>query len=1120
MKILAILFILLISSSSLFSATVIIKNDNGIPRTSYQERQDCEETVFLVPDGPCKVVELQIYYAGTTPGKDTVYFVGDPAEGAVSPTFWCLHYNMIGEPIIFDYDGNPGWRNIPVNGIRSDGYDRIVIQHRLNKTGPWFGLDNDGTSSPMRSWLMDPYGTNSLGGPGQYYNPGGDYLVRIAVEYDYPNAYGSSLPPPPPLMPNVILESGIDDGKGNPIRATSMSIVDWNNDGYDDIAIGSYYFENNGDGTFKKVDLGIVAGGTAWADFDNDGDLDVYAIKNGPYDVALRQMISGNQIYLNENGTFVPIKQTKTFLPPYPNPSVDFRLNPKFNNDSIHNPYSNITALWVDYNNDGFPDLYLANNRAGSDPEAYFPDELWKNNGNGTFSRVTDAAGIAAGEPYNAGTSFGGGFYDCYGACAVDYNQDNKQDIFVANYRLVKDNLYKNNGDGTFLEVGASTGVQGVPTQQMGYYGHGMGAEWGDFNNDGLPDLCVGNLGHPDWRGAVSNPSLIFKNNGAPDYNFEEVHKNMGLKFFEMNAGVCWLDLDLDGYIDLAHGQISYDAKGAGVDRLGHLYLNTGPENNYKLQDVTWLYGTVDHGPWCPGRIDYDFDGDLDLIFASNQESFKLFRNDLPRKGDWVAIRLLGSPQNQVSNDAFGSKVICYAGGKLFYRDIAGSATGSLNTQSSKEMHFGLGKTEKIDSLVIIYPNGQIHRLFDLPVNRRYTIEYKGNAIEGRLTVPALKSPQNFAINFKENRLEWYESGAAESYFIQLSDTPDFSNMIFQGNSSELGADINIDININKTYYWRVRASKGEETTAFSSVWSFTTGKPLPKAPILISPKNDSTDISALPQFSWQKSIYTTIYQYETKYSLQIAKDANFEDLIAENNNISELSYKQTDTLTAGNSFFWRVCGTNEGERGPWSEIRSFKVIPLPETPLLISPANGESVAKVAPFVEWQTSANSYYYHLQAAEDPDFHIMHTDKEKLTNNRNVLVGLANGKTYYWRVAGMNDGGSSPWSEVRHFIKATTSVEEIQDEANIIENLTVSPNPFTNFTQIQYNLKTSVNVKIVICNILGEEIETLVDDYLNQGTHISYWKGGLSPQGVYFVKIYAGNNHILEKIVLLK
>ena len=147
---------------------------------------------------------------------------------------------------------------------------------------------------------------------------------------------------------------------------------------------------------------------------------------------------------------FQELPPSGTFNLPYPSPGKDFQMPNQYEQDSIFNPYSCITVLWTDYNSDGRLDLYLANNRKGFNVngnynERYFPDQLWRQQDNGTFVNETKTAGIADAEPFSKSNNTWYGFYDCYGANACDYNNDGKADIFVANYRLVKDNLYKNN---------------------------------------------------------------------------------------------------------------------------------------------------------------------------------------------------------------------------------------------------------------------------------------------------------------------------------------------------------------------------------------------------------------------------------------------------------------------------------------------------------------------------------------------------------------------------------------------------------------------------------------------------------------------------------------------------
>ena len=196
-KNLLIFILALLINNNLYPETQIVKRDNGVPRTAYQERAEWEESVILQPDGPCEILEIQIYFAGETEGKDTIFIVGDAGEGVMPPTFWVLPYNTIYEPIYFDYDGRPGWRSFEVPGLRAEGSDRIVIQHKLSAKGPWFAIDNDGYDEPYSSYIMDPTTENDYGWPGNTYLASGDYLVRLLVEYDYQYDDGTSYPPCP-----------------------------------------------------------------------------------------------------------------------------------------------------------------------------------------------------------------------------------------------------------------------------------------------------------------------------------------------------------------------------------------------------------------------------------------------------------------------------------------------------------------------------------------------------------------------------------------------------------------------------------------------------------------------------------------------------------------------------------------------------------------------------------------------------------------------------------------------------------------------------------------------------------------------------------------------------------
>jgi hypothetical protein len=678
------------------------KRDNGVS-SGHDSRAVAlwEETVILSVNGPFTLQAIQVYYEGTTPGRDTIWIVGDPSEGALPPTSNVWSYNARMAPIIVDYDGVPGWDTIDVGsaGLHYDGYDRIVIQHRVSgDNGPWFAVDNAAGSFSVE---YDPF-TYPPGFPvqGQYYLASGDFLVRAVITFDFPSSSSgsSSKAAPPPTLVDIAKSAGIVDDAGKPLKSARVDVVDWNGDGWDDIAVGSSFFQNRKDGTFENVSgtIGIAASASVWGDYDNDGHIDCYAVNGG----------TGDRIYHNDgDGTFTDVTATS----------------------GLSNPYPTVMPIWFDFDHDGRLDLYIANGRTEQNgQEEYFPDQLWKGGGDGTFTRVTDESGINP--PEKAGSPDGSAYLDCWGASPCDFDGDGWTDIFVATYRLAPDLLYRNRHDGTFEEVGQATGVRGEPTAASYYFGHGIGCDWGDYDGDGDPDVVVGNLGHPDVRGLVSNPSLIYRNDGGSPPHFTSVGGEMGLKFFEMNAGVVWLDLDLDGDLDLWHCQYAYNAKGTNGEpqRLSRMYLNGGASENSRLHDVTWSVGSLIHGAWTAARGDFDHDGDLDLVVASPTDAVKLFRNDVERRGTWLELRLQGNPDVGVSRDAYGTVVRLYAGGRVFYRDLQGGGSGATATQNSNELHFGLGPVASIDSMVVSYPGGASRTYYDVPTNRAFDVPYGG----------------------------------------------------------------------------------------------------------------------------------------------------------------------------------------------------------------------------------------------------------------------------------------------------------------------------------------------------------------------------------------------------------
>ena len=246
---------------------------------------------------------------------------------------------------------------------------------------------------------------------------------------------------------------------------------------------GSILYKNNGDGTFSDVSdaagvSGLGSNGGLWADFNNDGALDFFAMVNS---------LTENDKFMQSNGdgTFTDI--TATALLP-----GDFDYWPTEG------------AAWGDYDKDGYIDLYLANyEMPGEELANGTPDKLYHNNGDGTFTDVAESLDIDPGdttEDRRCGRGVNWG----------DFNDDGWPDIYVSNYRLDPNFLYMNNGDGTFTEVAEEKGVKGY--QSQGAWGHTIGSAWGDFNNDGYLDLFNANLAHPRFA-AFSERAFVAATN-------------------------------------------------------------------------------------------------------------------------------------------------------------------------------------------------------------------------------------------------------------------------------------------------------------------------------------------------------------------------------------------------------------------------------------------------------------------------------------------------------------------------------------------------------------------------------------------------------------------------------
>jgi hypothetical protein len=442
---------------------------------------------------------------------------------------------------------------------------------------------------------------------------------------------------------------------------------DYNNDGFDDILFDGWsLWRNNGDGTFSVMDYVVNlyrpgSRGGVWGDYDNDGYLDLYQMHGAEGDDVL--------FHNNWDGTFSDVTSQAGQISDKNLPSEG--------------------AAWGDYDRDGHLDLYVANYEWPPDSGNGTQDILYHNNGDGTFSNVTAKAGIGPEVECGRGVSW------------ADYDDDLWPDIYVANYRLDPNFLWHNEGNGTFTNVAPALGLDG--DGGLGYYGHSIGADWGDIDSDGDLDLFVANLAHPRYI-AFSDISKIYTNNGPSDYTFQDVQlQTRGITYEETASDPAFGDYNNDGSLDLYITSV-YDG------RPSYLYMNDGTG---RFSDVTASTETMTYNGWGAAWSDYNNDGTLDLIVGSgNASQFKLFQNT-GNSNHWFRAELKGTTSNSFG---IGARIeLEYNTTKMIREVQAGTGTTSENHIGA---HFGLGSWNGQVDVTIKWPSGILQTVRGLDVDQ------------------------------------------------------------------------------------------------------------------------------------------------------------------------------------------------------------------------------------------------------------------------------------------------------------------------------------------------------------------------------------------------------------------
>ena len=431
-----------------------------------------------------------------------------------------------------------------------------------------------------------------------------------------------------------------------------------------------YLYQNNGDGTFTDIfaTSGLVGPGdrhgSAWADYDNDGDLDLSITLGAKLGHELGE--KKDELYENVGGgQFV-------------NRAEDAGV--------INTWGRGRSMAWADFDRDGYLDLLDGNLKTDM--------VLYKNNGDGTFADVTAQAGLGQLR-----------WIEC---AFADYDNDGFPDIFCTEALpsgAPPDVLFRNNGDGTFTDVTNQAGIL--------HLFNGRAIAWGDYDNDGDLDLFIS-------RGTdVPQKQTFYRNNG--DGTFTDVSDESGLGVVNNNRAAVWGDFDNDGYLDLYVVNSGTDPVGKGPN---FLYLNNHDETFTDVAAETGVEALVESRGRGAAWGDHDNDGFLDLFVTNGEDNTDfnrgpqfLYRNQ-GNGNHWSKIKLVGTVSNR---QGLGAKVTLQAGGMTQFREMNG-ADGHFYGQGSTPLHFGLGAATVINRFTVEWPSGSIQRLRRVSADREITV--------------------------------------------------------------------------------------------------------------------------------------------------------------------------------------------------------------------------------------------------------------------------------------------------------------------------------------------------------------------------------------------------------------
>lgn len=679
---LALLLCLFLIITSATAGNSIISNYNPQSKLVYYNDSNIEAYAARFDiDAPCRIENITVRLAGESAKRAAVLYFYGHEGGTVVPSF---QHTLI-QPIVIE-KSQVGFQEITISlpvpihiannqvfvVIKELAEDVVLVSDsKVNESA----CDAPSTDPVMMQLLQDKKGQWRYG------------LFTFGIDLDvvYDNGYTKGMEVQGALT-DVTKRVGLDDS----LECRSIAWADVNRDGWQDVLVGGKLFVNSERG-FREQ--GLALGATELSDFaffvdvDNDTYSDIVVVYPDTDEVNKPH---GTVLYRNSQGVFSAIPLGNIIL-------------------------SAPTCFAIaDINNDNYADVFIGQ---GEDTHGVIqPDILLVNNTQGGFV-VHSLFSI---EKYSI----------TVGAVWTDYNNDGKPDLYLVKYNGQNDELWHNNGDGTFTNVIGKV----VGKYNANRYGYKVGCDWADIDNDGDMDLLQPQEVTPGVQARYKNGgSSLLQNTGAPEYAFHLVPSDIsGVEIEEKHAGGTFGDVNNDGLLDIL---LTTSCK----CRYADLYVQR-EDHTFDLQSFQYGLHTKSAGidaTW----VDFNNDGKLDVATRIDGK-FALLANGGTYNANYVALDLEGTRSNA---QAIGAEVTVYAGSD-HYTQYCKSGRGYA-MQPPLRLHFGIGKNTRIDSAVVVWPDGHKEVFTDVKVNSATTLSEKSGAVSaGSYTLSVRAYPNPFTV--------------------------------------------------------------------------------------------------------------------------------------------------------------------------------------------------------------------------------------------------------------------------------------------------------------------------------------------------------------------------------------